>query len=96
MIALTIIFYFLWLIFLIGSINSDFNSGGYLAGCALLFLMFFLMFALTIKSVGDKKATQHNNYTDCMKANSIGVASQHDADQEIKDIKKLCNAIYSN
>jgi hypothetical protein len=58
--------------------------------------MFFMMFAITIESVEAKKTTQHNNYTDCMRANSIGVVSYINADERIRNIKKLCNATYSN
>ena len=96
MISLTLIFYFLWVIFLIGIINSDFDNAGYWAWCLVFFIMFFIMFALTIESVQAKKTTQHNNYTDCMRANSIGVVSYNNADERIRNIKKLCNATYSN
>jgi len=96
MISLTLIFYFLWVIFLIRIINSDYGSAGDIAGCLLFLIMFFMMFAHTIESVQAKKTTQHNNYTGCMRANSIDVVSYRNADERIKNIKKLCNATYSN
>ncbi len=96
MIYLTLIFYFLWLIFLIENIDSDFYNSWHIICCGIFFVMFLIMFAITIESVENKKATQHTNYTECIKANSINAVDYGYADERIKNIQKLCNAIYNN
>ena len=58
--------------------------------------MFAITIAITIESVKNKKATQHTNYTECIKANSINAVDYGYADERIKNIQKLCNAIYNN